>query len=202
MKSTSLGKKRLLKNMVDDSGIIRTEIIRVLNENGRIRGTDLMKRVLKKTGNEKMIYREISSLVESGEVEKITHSKSHIEYELINLSESVNSQLKELYKELETTLLEFGRFEDDANQTKLNFHQRVRTIIHFIHIVQSIESIMKFLSYYPSFKKDKMFSQINRKISDYWENIMGFITQQDEEEFLNEVIANIRITEINSESIN
>ena len=188
--------------MGDSSEIIRTEIIRILNESGRIRGTDLMKRVLKKTGSEKIIYREISSLVESGEIEKIIHSKSHIEYELINLSESVNNQLKELHSELETSMLELRRFRDDSNQTSLKFPQRVRTIIHFIHIVQSIESIMRFLSYYPTFRKDKMFSQINRKISDYWENIMEFITQQDEEEFLNEVIANIRIPEINSESIN
>ncbi|QUC65340.1 hypothetical protein NsoK4_03600 [Nitrosopumilus sp. K4] len=188
--------------MEDDSKIIRTEIMRVLNENGKIRATDLMKRVLKKVGNEKMIYREISSLVESGEVEKKIHSKSHIEYELINISESVNNQLKNLHKELEISLSELQMFDESTQQMKMSFHQRVRSIIHFIHIVQSIESIMKFLSYYPSFKKDKMFSQINRKIDDYWEKIMQFVTQQSEDEFLNEVIANIRITQINSENVN
>jgi len=64
--------------MVVDSDIIRTEIIRVLNENGKIRGNELVSRVIKKVGNEKLVYREISSLVESGEVEKKMHSKSHI----------------------------------------------------------------------------------------------------------------------------
>jgi len=75
-------------------GIIKTEIIRILNENGKIRGTELAKRVIEKVGNEKMVYREISALVESGEIEKKIHSRSHIEYELINLSESANNQLQ------------------------------------------------------------------------------------------------------------
>ena len=56
--------------MENDLKIIRIEIIRVLNENGKIRSSELVKRVAKKVGNEKMIYREISSLVESGEIEK------------------------------------------------------------------------------------------------------------------------------------
>jgi len=43
--------------MDKNSGIIRTEIIRVLNENGKIRGTDLAKRVIEKVGNEKMVYK-------------------------------------------------------------------------------------------------------------------------------------------------
>ena len=84
--------------------VIRTEIIRVLNENGKTRGTELAKRVIKKAGNEKIVYREISSLVEAGEIEKKVHSKSHIEYELINLDESVNKQLKNLHKETEIIL--------------------------------------------------------------------------------------------------
>ena len=37
------------------------------------RGTDLAKRVIEKVGNEKTVYREISALVESGEIEKKVH---------------------------------------------------------------------------------------------------------------------------------
>ena len=176
--------------------------MRVLNENGKTRSSDLVKRVAKKTGNEKMIYREISSLVESGEIEKKVHSKSHIEYELINLSESANNQLKNLHRELEISLEELKKFYEETDQIKVGYHQRVRTTIHFIHIVQSIEGIMRLLSFYPTFKKDKMFSQINRKINDYWLLLMEFITHQSEEKFLNEVLANIRITQINSNSVN
>ena len=54
--------------MDKNSGIIKTEIIRILNENGKIRGTELAKRVIEKVGNEKMVYREISALVEAGEI--------------------------------------------------------------------------------------------------------------------------------------
>ena len=188
--------------MDNDLKLIRTEIIRVLNENGKTRGSELVKRVIKKVGNEKMIYREISSLVESGEIEKSIYSKSHIEYELINISASVNNQLKSVYKELDTTLTELKKFDVKSEQTRLSYHQRIRTMIHFIHIIQSVEGIMRLLSYYPSFKKDKMFSQINRKINDCWENVMRYITHQSEEEFLNDVLGNIRIAQINLESMN
>jgi hypothetical protein len=57
--------------MKKNSEIIRTEIIRILNENGKTRGTELAKRVIEKVGNEKMVYREISELVEAGEIFRI-----------------------------------------------------------------------------------------------------------------------------------
>ncbi len=183
-------------------GIIRTEIIRILNENGKIRGTELAKRVIEKVGNEKMVYREISSLVEAGEIEKKIHSKSHIEYELINLSESVNSQLKDLHKEIEIIFEEITSFEDVSKEEKFSFQERLRSVIHLIHIVQSTDGIMRLLSYYPSFKKDKMFSQINRKINDCWQGIMNTITHQPEENFLNEILSNLRTLQFNSKNVN
>ena len=188
--------------MDKNSQIIRTEIIRILNENGKIRGTELAKRVIEKMGNEKTVYREISALVEAGEVEKKVHNRSHIEYELINLYESVNNQLKNLHKEIETVFEEIKNFHIISNEEKFSFHERLRAIIHLIHIVQSTDGIMKLLSYYPAFKKDKMFSQVNRKIEDCWGIIMDDITHQPEEDFLNEILANLRISQIESNNIN
>jgi len=98
--------------------IIRTEIIRILNENGKIRGTELAKRVIEKVGNEKIVYREISALVEAGEIEKKVHSRSHIEYELINLSESVNKQLKNLHKEINMIFDEISNFDTNCKEEK------------------------------------------------------------------------------------
>jgi len=188
--------------MDKNSQIIRTEIIRILNENGKIRGTELAKRVIKKMGNEKTVYREISSLVEAGEIEKKVHSRSHIEYELINLYESVNNQLKNLHKEIQTVYEEIKNFNRISNEGKFSFHERLRVIIHLIHIVQSTGGIMKLLSYYPAFKKDKMFSQINRKIEDCWEIIMDDIAHQPEDDFLNEILANLRILQMDSNNVN
>lgn len=188
--------------MNKNSEIIKTEIIRILNENGKTRGTELAKRVMKKVGNEKIIYREISALVESGEIEKKIHSKFHIEYELINLSESVNLQLKNLYKEIVMIFDEISNFETDIRMKKHSFHERLRSIIHQINIVQSTDGIMKLLSYYPVFRKDKMYSQINRKINDCWESIMNSISHQPEEGFLNEVLVNLRISQIDSNNVN
>jgi DNA-binding HxlR family transcriptional regulator len=188
--------------MDKNSQIIRTEIIRILNESGKIRGTELAERVIKKVGNEKIVYREISALVESGEVEKKVHSRSHIEYELINLYESVNNQLKDLHNEINVIYEETINFEKTSREEKFSFHQRLRSIIHLIHIIQSADGIMKLLSYYPTFKKDKMFSQIKRKIDDCWESIMSNISHQPEDDFLNEVLENLRISQRKSENVN
>ena len=182
--------------------IIKMEIIRVLNENGRTRGTDLANRVISKVGNEKMVYRQISELVESGEIEKKVHSRAHIEYELINLSESVNTQLKNLHKEIEMIHDEIVNFEIAMKEEKYTFQERLRSTIHQIHIVQSTDGIMKLLSYYPAFRKDKMYPQIARKISDCWESIMNDIMHQQEENFLNEVLANLRIPRTDTKNVN
>ena len=188
--------------MDKNSEIIKTEIIRILNESGKIRGTDLAKRVIEKVGNEKIVYREISALVEAGEIDKKVHSRSHIEYELINLSESVNNQLKHLHKEVDIIFEEISNFEITVNEENFSHHERLRSIIHQIHIVQSTDGIMKLLSYYPAFKKDKMYSQIIRKINDCWESIMNNIIHQSEEDFLNEVLANLRISHMDTKNVN
>ena len=188
--------------MDKNSEIIRIEIIRILNENGKIRGTELANRVIKKVGNEKTVYREISSLVETGEIEKKVHSRAHIEYELINLYESVNTQLKNLHKEINIIFEEIVNFEQTSKEGKFSYHERIRSIIHLIHIVQSTDSIMKLLSFYPAFKKDKMFSQIKRKIDDSWELIMNNIAHQPEDDFLNQILGNLRISKIDLKNVN
>jgi len=188
--------------MDKNSEIIKIEIIRILNENGKIRGTDLAKRVIQRVGNEKTVYREISQLVEAGEIEKKVYNRSHIEYELINLYESVNNQLKNVHKEIMMIFDEIINFKKINVEENFSFHERLRSIIHQIQIVQTIDGVMKLLSYYPSFKKDQMFSQVIRKISDCWEAIMSNIVYQPEENFLNEVLANLNISQINSNNLN
>ena len=188
--------------MNKNSEIIKIEIIRILNENGRIRGTELAKRVIEKVGNEKTVYREISELVEAGEIEKKVHSRAHIEYELINLSDSVNEQLKNLHKEINIIFEEIINFKQTSEEGKFSYHERIRSIIHLIHIVQSTDSIMKLLSFYPAFKKDKMFSQIKRKIDDSWELIMNNIAHQQEDDFLNQILGNLRISKIDLKNVN
>jgi len=188
--------------MNKNSEIIRTEIIRILNENGKIRSNELAKRVIKKMGNEKTVYREISELVEAGDIERTVHSRSHIEYELINLYESVNTQLKNLHNEINLIFEEIKKFEETNKVENFSHHERLRTIIHLIHTIQSADGIMKLLSHYPTFKKDRMFSQIKRKISDCWEIIINNIIHQPEEDFLNEIINNLQIGRRNLNHVN
>ena len=188
--------------MDKNSEIIRTEILRILNENGKIRGNELAKRVIKKVGNEKIVYREISSLVEAGEIDKKIHSRAHIEYELINLDESINEQLKNLHKEIEIIYDEIKKFDITTEQEKFTYQERLRSVIHLIHIVQSTDGIMKLLSHYPSYKKDRMFSQINRLVNDCWQTIMEIIAHQEEENFLNEILSNLRVLQFDAKNVN
>ena len=188
--------------MNKNSDIIKTEIIRVLNENGKTRGTELAKRVIEKVGNEKTVYREISLLVETGEIEKKVYSRSHIEYQLINLYESVNKQLRTLHNEINIIFDEITNWENTAKEEKFSFYERLRSVIHVIHVVQSIDGIMKLLSFYPTFKKDQMFSQVNRRISDCWQSILDIVMHQPEEDFLNYILTNLRTSQFDSKMSN
>ena len=47
-----------------------------------------------------------------------------------------------------------------------------------------------------------MFSQINRKINDCWQIIIEIIAHQQEETFLNEVLANLRVLQFGTENVN
>ena len=189
------------KIMDEKSEIIKTEIIRILNESGKIRGNELAKRVIEKVGNEKIVFREISELVEKGEIEKTVHSRSYIEYELIDLSESVNTQLKNLHNEINLIFEEIKKFQNSKDEN-FSYHERLRNTIHLIQIIQSAESIMKLLSYYSTFKKDKMFSQIKRKINDCWDSLMNSIIHQPEVDFLNEIITNLQVGKKNQNNFN
>ena len=188
--------------MKGSSEIIKIEILRIINENGKIRGTELVKRVTKSVGSEKIVYREIGELVESGEIEKKIYSKDHIEYDLVNLQESANKQLKNMFKELKIISKEIENFNTISKEKKIIFQERLRIVIHFIHTIQSLDGIMRILSFYPTFKKDKMFSQINRKINDCWEVIMSIIAHQEEDEFLNQTLSNMRVSHMNSRNLN
>jgi hypothetical protein len=97
---------------------------------------------------------------------------------------------------------EIENFEITIKEENFSYHERLRSVIHQIHIVQSTDGIMKLLSYYPAFKKDKMYSQIIRKINDCWESIMDSIAHQPERDFLNEVLANLRISHIETNNVN
>ena len=93
-------------------------------------------------------------------------------------------------------------FKQNNSKEDFSFHERLRTTIHQIHIVQSTDSIMRLLAYYQTIKKDKMFSQIKRKIEDSWELIMNDIMHQPEEDFLNHILNNLQIGQTNSKNVN
>jgi hypothetical protein len=47
-----------------------------------------------------------------------------------------------------------------------------------------------------------MFSQIKRKIEDSWELIMKNISYQQEDDFLNQILKNLRISQVDSKNVN
>ena len=107
-----------------------------------------------------------------------------------------------MHKEINIIFEEINNFEETSKEEEKSLHERLRSTIHLINLVQSSDSIMKLLSYYPAFKKDKMFPQIKRKIDDSWELIMNNILHQPEEDFLNQIFENLRILQINTKNVN
>ena len=47
-----------------------------------------------------------------------------------------------------------------------------------------------------------MFSQIKRKIDDGWEAIMNNISRQPEDDFLNQILENLRISQTKPNNVN
>ena len=47
-----------------------------------------------------------------------------------------------------------------------------------------------------------MYSQISRKINDCWELIMNNIMHQQEGNFLNDVLANLRVSQLDPNNVN
>ena len=117
------------------------------------------------------------------------------------MSESVNTQLKNLHNEINLIFEEIKKFQNSKDEN-FSYHERLRNTIHLIQIIQSAESIMKLLSYYSTFKKDKMFSQIKRKINDCWDALMNSIIHQPEVDFLNEIITNLQVGKKNQNNFN
>ena len=50
--------------------------------------------------------------------------------------------------------------------------------------------------------KDKMFSQIKRKINDCWDALMNSIIHEPEVDFLNEIITNLQVGKKNQNNFN
>ena len=183
--------------------VVKVEIVRILSENGTLRDADLVRQVLRKVGSsEKTVYQGISALVQAGEIERRVHSKTYVEYGLVNLSEAISNQLKNLYQEIKMTHTEISNFLGVSDREDFTFYERLQSVIHQIHVVQSTDGIMRLLSYYPAFKKDQMYSHITRKITDCWEAIMGNIDHQTEEHFLNDVLVNLRVSRFDSQNVN
>ena len=135
-------------------------------------------------------------------LKKNVHSKSYIEYELVDLSESVSCQLQDLHKELETIYEEIENFEIVVDMDDLSYYDRIRTTIHQIHTVQTIDGIMNLLSFYPAFRTDKMSSQVHRKLCDCWGSLMDNILDQPEDSFFYDVIEDLRILPMDSKNVN
>ena len=174
---------------MESSEIIRAEIMRILNENGRTNGTELAKRAISKVGNEKTVYAEISAMVESGRIEKRVYSKSHIEYEIINYDKLASEQLEEIYNNVDMLFITIQNFETDENGS---FYDRLRHVIHLIYAIEDNNAMMKILSFYPTFSRDKMFRQVTRRIDDCWYEIMEVVSSQDEQDFIDNVFDSLR----------
>jgi len=174
-----------------DSDKIRHEIREILRS-GHTRGKQLADQVIEKIGSEKTVYREMKNMCDSGEIRKIEHNRANIEYELVNLSDYVDNNLKQVLDFLDNVNDNLKRYDEQFENKKitLQYIQRLADLVFTIKRLQNCESRLRILSLFPAFEKSKMFSEIHDKKEKTWKFLISLITHNPESQFVNEMLIN------------
>ena len=180
-----------------DSEKIRHEIRHVL-KSGRTRGKKLADQVIEKIGSEKTVYREIQQMHDSGEIRRIEINRANVEYELVKLSDYVNDNLKQVLDFLDNVNDGLKRYDDQFKNKKITpLHiQRLAELVINIKRLQNCESRLRILSFFPVFRKSKMFSEIQDKKEKTWKFLISLIAHNPESNFVNEMLINFPATHI------
>ena len=187
----------LVTVMALDSDKIRHEIREILRS-GHTRGKQLADQVIEKIGSEKTVYREMKNMCDSGEIRKIEHNRANIEYELVNLSDYVDNNLKQVLDFLDNVNDSLKRYDDRIKNEKitLQYIERLAGLVFDIKRLQNCESRLRILSLFPAFEKSKMFSEIHDKKEKTWKFLISLIAHNPESNFVNEMLVNFPATKI------
>ena len=182
--------------MTLDSSNIRHEIRRILTESGRTRGKELADEVIEIVGSEKTVYREIKAMYEEGELERTEHNRAKVEYELKNVTKIIEGKLQFLHDQAKNIYENLEKFHKETYNKKTMPHylQRLSTLVFCIKQTQNIQTTLKILEAFPVFRKSKSFYYLQKLTDKMWASIIGNISHQPEEKFIEEIFMNFRTT--------
>ena len=182
--------------MALDSSKIRHEIRRILTENGRTRGKELADEVVETVGSEKTVYREIKAMYDEGELERTEYNRAKVEYELNDVTKIIEGKLQFLYNQAKNIYENLEKFHEDTYNKKTipSYGQRLFTLVFCIKQTQNIQTTLRILEASPVFRKSKSFYYLQKHVAKMWASIIGNISHQPEEKFIEDVFMNFRTT--------
>jgi len=178
--------------MALDSAEIRREIINILTKNGPTRGKKLADQVIEKgIGSQKTVYREMKTMCDDELLERIEHNRGNVEYELRDVSVSIEKRLKfyeDVLNEINDALNELN---SKMNNTKRPLYiNRLFTIVTRIKQLQKVETSVRIYGMFPTIRKSRYFTRQKKKVEELWKFIFEIVSHQPEEKFLQEMFMN------------
>lgn len=189
--------------MALDSAEIRREISNILTKNGSTRGKELADQVIGKgIGSQKTVYREMKTMCVDELLERIEYNRGNVEYELRDVSVSIEKRLKfyeDVLNEINDALNELN---SKMNDTKIPLYiNRLFTIVTRIKQLQKVETSFRIYGMFPAIRKSRHFTRQNKKVEELWKFIFKIVSNQPEEKFLQEMFMNftpVRIAKVTS----
>ena len=178
--------------MALDSAEIRREISKILTKNGPTRGKDLADQVIGKgIGSQKTVYREMKTMCDDELLERIEYSRGNVEYELRDISVSIEKRLKFYEDVLNEINDELNELNSKMNNTKIPLYiNRLFTIVTRIKQLQKVETSFRIYGMFPAIRKSRHFTRQNKKVEELWKFIFKIVSNQPEEKFLQEMFMN------------
>ena len=181
--------------MALDTAEIRREITDILRKNGRVRGKELADQVINRgIGSQKTVYREIQNMSDDGILIRTEINRAKVEYELRELFETIEKQLKfyaYILDEIYDALTELEN-EMEAKKSEKFYLLRLFDIVSRIKQLQKIETTFRILDAIQPMNKSRHFTRQKKKVEKLWKFIIKLIAKQPEEKFLYELFINFR----------
>ena len=177
-----------------DSSEIRREITNILSKNGRVRGKDLADQVIDKIGSQKTVYREIQAMCNDDILIRTETNRANVEYELRELSDTIEKQLKfyaYILDEINKALIELENEMEEKKDEKFFLH-RLFAIANRMKQLQKIETTFRIFDAIQPMTKSRHFIRQKNKVEKLWKFIIKLIAEQPEERFLYNLFANFR----------
>ena len=154
--------------MALDSDEIRREITNILRKNGRVRGKKLADQVIGKgIGSQKTVYREIKTMCDDELLERIEYSRANVEYELRDISVSIEKRLKFYEDVLNEINDELNELDSKMNNTKIPLYiSRLFPIVTSIKQLQKVETSFRIYGMFPVIRKSRHFTRQKNKVEE------------------------------------